>query len=147
MKLNEINVNIVKDTSTAVNLFESKQVDRITINSEFVDKYQKDPSLKKMERPSVTFFRFSQKNPLLANKNARKAISLAFDKQGIATTILNNGSIPANAFVPKGFVKGPDNKDFRSTSHVKVETNVKEAKTLWETAKKKQIYKTLLFQS
>ena len=40
-----------------------------------------------MERPSVTFFRFSQKNPLLANKNARKAISLAFDKQGIATTI------------------------------------------------------------
>ena len=58
---------------------------------------------------------------------------------------LNNGSIPANAFVPKGFVKGPDNKDFRSTSHVKVETNVKEAKTLWETAKKKQIYKTLLF--
>ncbi len=136
VKLNEINVNIVKDTSTAVNLFESKQVDRITINSEFVDKYQKDPSLKKMERPSVTFFRFSQKNPLLANKNARKAISLAFDKQGIATTILNNGSIPANAFVPKGFVKGPDNKDFRSTSHVKVETNVKEAKTLWETAKK-----------
>ncbi|MDA1851941.1 peptide ABC transporter substrate-binding protein [Bacillus cereus] len=129
-------VYIVKDTSTAVNLFESKQVDRITINSEFVDKYQKDPSLKKMERPSVTFFRFSQKNPLLANKNARKAISLAFDKQGIATTILNNGSIPANAFVPKGFVKGPDNKDFRSTSHVKVETNVKEAKTLWETAKK-----------
>ncbi len=41
VKLNEINVNIVKDTSTAVNLFESKQVDRITINSEFVDKYQK----------------------------------------------------------------------------------------------------------
>ncbi|MGQ0515679.1 ABC transporter substrate-binding protein, partial [Bacillus sp. D-CC] len=37
---------------------------------------------------------------MLANKNARKAISLAFDKQGIATTILNNGSIPANAFVP-----------------------------------------------
>ena len=147
MKLNEINVNIVKDTSTAVNLFESKQVDRITINSEFVDKYQKDPSLKKMERPSVTFFRFSQKNPLLANKNARKAISLAFDKQGIATTILNNGSIPANAFVPKGFVKGPDNKDFRSTSHVKVETNVKEAKTLWETAKKETNLQNASLQS
>ncbi len=42
------------------------------------------------------------------------------------------------SFVPKAFVKGPDNKDFRSTSNVKVETNVKEAKTLWETAKKKE---------
>ncbi|HDR4571605.1 peptide ABC transporter substrate-binding protein [Bacillus cytotoxicus] len=136
VKLQEINVNIVKDTSAAVNLFESKQVDRITINSEFVDKYQNDPSLKKMARPSVTFFRFNQKNPLLANKNARKAISLSFDKKGITTTILNNGSIPANAFIPKGFVKGPDNKDFRSTSNVKVETNIKEAKKQWETAKK-----------
>ncbi|EOV9526065.1 peptide ABC transporter substrate-binding protein [Bacillus cytotoxicus] len=136
VKLQEINVNIVKDTSAAVNLFESKQVDRITINSEFVDKYQNDPSLKKMARPSVTFFRLNQKNPLLANKNARKAISLSFDKKGITTTILNNGSIPANAFVPKGFVKGPDNKDFRSTSNVKVETNIKEAKKQWETAKK-----------
>ncbi|ABS21755.1 peptide ABC transporter substrate-binding protein [Bacillus cytotoxicus] len=136
VKLQEINVNIVKDTSAAVNLFESKQVDRITINSEFVDKYQNDPSLKKMARPSVTFFRLNQKNPLLANKNARKAISLSFDKKGITTTILNNGSIPANAFIPKGFVKGPDNKDFRSTSNVKVETNIKEAKKQWETAKK-----------
>ncbi|MDH2880563.1 peptide ABC transporter substrate-binding protein [Bacillus cytotoxicus] len=136
VRLQEINVNIVKDTSAAVNLFESKQVDRITINSEFVDKYQNDPSLKKMARPSVTFFRLNQKNPLLANKNARKAISLSFDKKGITTTILNNGSIPANAFIPKGFVKGPDNKDFRSTSNVKVETNIKEAKKQWETAKK-----------
>ncbi|AWC28368.1 peptide ABC transporter substrate-binding protein [Bacillus cytotoxicus] len=136
VKLQEINVNIVKDTSAAVNLFESKQVDRITINSEFVDKYQNDPSLKKMARPSVTFFRLNQKNPLLANKNARKAISLSFDKKGITTTILNNGSIPANAFIPKGFVKGPDNKDFRSTSNVKVETSIKEAKKQWETAKK-----------
>ncbi|KEK22984.1 peptide ABC transporter substrate-binding protein [Bacillus gaemokensis] len=136
VKLNEINVNIVKDTSTAVNLFEGKQVDRIIINSEFVDKYQKDSSLKKKSRPSVSFFRFNQKNPLLANKNARKAISLAFDKKGVANTILNNGSTPANALIPKGFVKGPDNKDFRSTSNLNVETNIKEAKKLWETAKK-----------
>ncbi|MBY0595263.1 peptide ABC transporter substrate-binding protein [Bacillus bingmayongensis] len=136
VKLNEINVNIVKDTSTAVNLFESKQVDRIIINSEFVDKYQKDPSLKKKARPSMTFFRFNQKHQLLANKNARKAISLAFDKKGVANTILNNGSSPANALIPKGFVKGPDNKDFRSTSNVNLETNVKEAKKLWEAAKK-----------
>ncbi|MBO1578603.1 peptide ABC transporter substrate-binding protein [Bacillus sp. XF8] len=136
VKLNEINVNIVKDTSTAVNLFESKQVDRIIINSEFVDKYQKDPSLKKKARPSMTFFRFNQKHQLLANKNARKAISLAFDKKGVANTILNNGSSPANALIPKGFVKGPNNKDFRSTSNVNLETNVKEAKKLWEAAKK-----------
>ena len=45
----------------------------------------------------------------------------------------------------KGFVKGPDNKDFRSTSHVKVETNVKEAKTLWETAKRNKLTKRFSF--
>ncbi|MGR5908141.1 hypothetical protein ACT7DL_19215 [Bacillus paranthracis] len=74
---------------------------------------------------------------MLANKNARKAISLAFDKQGIANNDFKQWFYTCECIRSKGFVKGPDNKDFRSTSHVKVETNVKEAKTLWETDKKR----------
>ncbi|MGF9966463.1 peptide ABC transporter substrate-binding protein [Bacillus rhizoplanae] len=143
VKLEEINAHIVKDISTAVNLFEAKQVDRATINAEFVDKYKDSDSLKKLARPTTVFLRFNQKNQVLANKNARKAISLAFDKKGVANTILNNGSIPANALIPQGFVKGPDNKDFRSTSNVKIETNVAEAKKLWELAKRELSIQTI----
>ncbi|MGM9986173.1 MAG: peptide ABC transporter substrate-binding protein, partial [Bacillaceae bacterium] len=40
VKIDEINVKLVKDTSTAVNLYESKQVDQIPVSAEFVDKYK-----------------------------------------------------------------------------------------------------------
>ena len=41
----------------------------------------------------------------------------------------------ANYYVPKGFLKGPDKKDFRSTSGEFNKTNVKQAKEYWEKAK------------
>ena len=37
----EINVNIVKETSTGVNLYDSDQADRVILSSEFVDKYKR----------------------------------------------------------------------------------------------------------
>lgn len=41
VKLEEINVNIVKETSTGVNLYDSDQADRVILSSEFVDKYKR----------------------------------------------------------------------------------------------------------
>lgn len=43
-------------------------------------------------------------------KNARLALSTVFDKKGLATSFLNDGSVAANYYVPKGFLKGPDKK-------------------------------------
>ena len=40
VKLDEINFHIVKDTMTAVNLYEAGDLDRVPINSQFVDKYK-----------------------------------------------------------------------------------------------------------
>ncbi len=47
-----------------------------------------------------------KKNPALANKNIRKAISSAYDRDGIGEVILNNGSKGAYGLVPSDFVKG-----------------------------------------
>ncbi|MGG0186204.1 ABC transporter substrate-binding protein, partial [Bacillus rhizoplanae] len=52
--------------------------------------------------------------------------------------ILNDGSKPADYLVPADFVKGPDDKDFRTINgNVKsVSYDPKEAKKLWDEAKK-----------
>ena len=81
------------------------------------------------------FFRFNENVPILKNKNARLALSTVFDKKGLADSFLNDGSVAANYYVPKGFLKGPDKKDFRSTSGEFNKTNVKQAKEYWEKAK------------
>ncbi|PFR85279.1 peptide ABC transporter substrate-binding protein, partial [Bacillus cereus] len=39
VKLDEVNFNIVKDLATSVNLYDTKAIDRVTLRSEFVDKY------------------------------------------------------------------------------------------------------------
>ncbi|TKI78692.1 peptide ABC transporter substrate-binding protein, partial [Bacillus cereus] len=40
VKLDEVNYQIVKEISTAVNLYETDKVDRAVISTEFVDKYK-----------------------------------------------------------------------------------------------------------
>ncbi len=136
VKLEEINFNIVKDTATEVNLYETNAVDRARLSAEFVDKYKSNPEFKTTQDPTLFFMRLNQKNKALANKDIRKAISMAYDKEGIANVLLNNGSIGAYGLVPKDFVSGPDKKDFRETSGKFAKTNVKEAQKLWENGKK-----------
>ena len=43
VKLDEINFDVVKDSGTRVNLYESGQIDRSGLTSEFVDKYKSNP--------------------------------------------------------------------------------------------------------
>lgn len=77
-----------------------------------------------------------KKNPALANKNIRKAISSAYDRDGIGEVILNNGSKGAYGLVPSDFVKGPDKQDFRKENGKLSKVDVKEAKKFWEAGKK-----------
>ncbi|MCD4542072.1 peptide ABC transporter substrate-binding protein, partial [Klebsiella pneumoniae subsp. pneumoniae] len=43
VKIEEINFNIVKNTATDVNLYETNAIDRAALTSEFVDKFRKSP--------------------------------------------------------------------------------------------------------
>ncbi|PFR25728.1 peptide ABC transporter substrate-binding protein [Bacillus cereus] len=135
VKLDEVNYQIVKEISTVVNLYQTDKVDRAVISTEFVDKYKNDKELKQYTDPVMYFFRFNENVPILKNKNARLALSMAFDKKGLATSFLNDGSVPANYYVPNGFLKGPDKKDFRETTTEFNKTDVKQAKEYWEKAK------------
>ncbi|MEH7540817.1 peptide ABC transporter substrate-binding protein [Bacillus thuringiensis] len=136
VKIEEINFNIVKNTSTDVNLYETNSIDRAALTSEFVDKFRQSSEFHTRKEAGVAYLRFNQSNQYLSNKNLRKAISMSFDRDNIAKVILNNGAIGAYGFVGKDFAEGPNKKDFRSENGKLVETNPKEAKKLWGTAKK-----------
>ncbi len=61
---------------------------------------------------------------------------MAIDKEAMVATILNNGSKAANYFVPEGFVKGPNGKDFREENGDLVTFNAEEAKNIGNKRKK-----------
>ncbi|MGM0844723.1 MAG: peptide ABC transporter substrate-binding protein [Bacillota bacterium] len=135
VQLEEINFNIVKDTSTRVNLYETNETDVAVLSEQYVDSYQDDPNFNTRLRTSTFFLRLNQENEVLSNKNARKAIDMAWDKEGLVQVLLNDGSIPAYYLVPDNFVTGPDGDDFRDTNGQLGEFNQEEAANLWNTAK------------
>lgn len=140
VKLDQINVSIVKEQGTMVNLYDSGQVDRTGLTAEFVDKYAASDEFHTSKDMSMYFLRFNQKrlgkNTPLANLKVRQAISLAHDKEALTSVLLNNGSTTAYFLVPSEFVMDEEGKDFRSISGNMNKTNVKKAKKLWEEAKK-----------
>lgn len=137
VKLEEVNFNVVKDTTTAVNLYETNKIDTVRLNSEFVDKYKDDENFNVMGEAAVYFLRLNQKNEVLANVNARKAFDSAYDKEGMVDVILNNGSVPAYYLVPKDFVSGPDGTEYRETAGEAYGSfDADKAKEYWDEAKK-----------
>jgi len=143
VKMDQINVKVVKEISTGVNLFESKEVDFAPITSEFVSQYEKSEDYKTRPDARINFLRFNQKNKALKNKNIRKALALGFERQGITDVILNDGSKPANFIVAKDFTFTPDGEDFRTKYPDLQSYDADAAKKAWDAGLKELGVKTV----
>ena len=131
VKLDNINVYVVKDPSTGTNLYETEKVDRVELSSALVDQYKDDENFQTLKESGLVFLRFNHKHPVLGNKDVRRAINMAIDKQGLTDVILKDGSTPLNGVVPAGFYNSPDNKDYRELNGDFNTGTVKEAQEAW----------------
>ncbi|AYF05917.1 MULTISPECIES: peptide ABC transporter substrate-binding protein [Bacillus] len=136
VKLDEINFQIVKDTMTAVNLYEAGDLDRVPINSQFVDKYKGNKELHMSSEPGIAMLRFNEKNNALANKKVRQSISLALNKEDFVAHFINNGAKSASGLVPAGHIHEETGKDFRKENGDLSPYNLQNAKKIWAEAKK-----------
>src|SRR5699024_306210 len=134
VELEKITYEVVRDTNTAVDLFESGKIDRVELSSDLVDHYVTSDEYATRSKPVIYYLRMNQtRNEALANVNIRRAISRAFDKQALTDELLNNGSIPLNGFIPENFAPLPDSdKGIREMNGDLVEYNVDEAQEYWE---------------
>lgn len=135
VRLETINVDVVKETSTAVNLYQSGEKDLTLLSGEFAMQYADDPELVENLNSSLYYLNFNQerngeKTPL-ANENIRKAIAQGFNKEDLASAILSNGSIPANGLVPAGFAFNEAGEDFRDANGDLLTYDAEAAKEAW----------------
>jgi oligopeptide transport system substrate-binding protein len=129
VKLDEVNVFVVKEDATQLNLYETKKVDIINLSSASVDQYKDDKDFSLIADSEIFFLRFNHKNKILGNENIRRAIDMSWDKQAHVDTILNNGSLALYGLVPKGFSLSPDGKDFRELNGEWNQGKIKEAQS------------------
>ncbi|PSL28392.1 oligopeptide transport system substrate-binding protein [Planomicrobium soli] len=135
VQLEKIDFDVVKEPSTAVNLYTSGEKDRATLSGEFALQYAQDPEVVRELDPSTFYLKFNQerngeKTPL-ANVNIRKAIAMAFNKQDMTDVVLADGSLPANYLVPVEFAFDENQADFREVNGDMMAFNATEAQTLW----------------
>jgi oligopeptide transport system substrate-binding protein len=130
--IEKVEGKIVKELDTAVNLYESGELDVQEIDGEYVDEYKGSP-----EYHTITFFASfymvgNQKEKIFQNLNVRKAIQIGYDRDALCNQILKNGSPPAPGYVPYG-VAGPGKETFReAVGATQPEFDPAEAKTLFE---------------
>lgn len=73
---------------------------------------------------------------VMANLNARKAISMAIDKENFVESILNNGSTVADYFVPQRLSLNESQEDYRDfAGNLSLTHDDEKAKEEWEKAK------------
>jgi oligopeptide transport system substrate-binding protein len=139
VKLDEIKVSVVKEASTSLNLYDDGQVEEIQLSGELAQQKAGDPELHIEKKASARYLELNQreKDSQFNNKDLRKAISYAIDREALANQILADGSVPAKGLVPTDLAHSPkDKKDFSEEAGGDVAYDSKKAKEHWEKAKK-----------
>jgi oligopeptide transport system substrate-binding protein len=130
----KIDTEVITDTATGVNLFESGQLDQFQIDSTYVDRYRGKPEFVQRNEFATAYLVPNLKVPIFQNENARRAIQMGYDRGVINYKILNDGSTPATGFVPVG-IAGPGDQTYREAQGpVQPEYDPQEAKELWQQA-------------
>jgi oligopeptide transport system substrate-binding protein len=139
VKLETINVDVVKEASTGLNLFEAGKADDVTVSGEIAAQMKDNPAYFPAEEARTSYIEMNQKGDnakLWTNVNMRQAFSAAIDRQGLVENVLGDGSIASTGIIPKGTSKNPDTgEDFAEEAGDQNPFDAAKAKELWEKAK------------
>ncbi|MGX4645387.1 peptide ABC transporter substrate-binding protein [Holzapfeliella sp. JNUCC 80] len=137
VKVDKIDVNVVKESSTSLNLFNSNQADDIVLTGELAQQNRNDSQFKAVADARTSYLEYNQRdaNSKFKNENLRKAIGYSIDRTALTNSILGDGSQPSTGLVPKGTMTSPDGKDFSDAASAGVSYDAAKAKEYWEKAK------------
>ncbi|MGM0250810.1 peptide ABC transporter substrate-binding protein [Enterococcus sp. AZ129] len=145
VKLTEAKVSVIKSPTTAVNLFDSNELDVVNkLSGEFIPGYVDNPAFLSIPQ-FVTYFlkmnsvRDGKENPALANNNIRKALAQAFDKESFVKEVLQDQSTATDQVISPGQTIAPDGTDFTKLAAKKnnyLTYDTAKAKEFWEKGKK-----------
>ncbi|MCB5951407.1 peptide ABC transporter substrate-binding protein [Enterococcus sp. BWT-B8] len=146
VQLDKINVDVVKEAPTSLNLFQDGQADDVILNGELAQQMSNDPEFVSQKDGRTTYMELNQRDAdsPYHNENLRKAISYAIDRDALVNKILGDGSVISKGLVPAELSFSPsDNKDFAEENENVLTHDADKAKEYWEKAKKELGIETL----
>ena len=130
VKLDTVEVKIIKEVSTGVNLYYTNLLDFTFLSHEFVDLYRGKPDFTVIKQLSNRYMEYNQTQKFFQNKKIRQAIDYAIDKKALCEKVLRDGSTPAGGLVPPT-IKANERQLFRSLYPVQPKYDPKKARELY----------------
>ena len=113
VKLAGLNYQVIQDSQQALMSYQNGDLDTTLVNGEQVDQVKDDPAFQAIGAGYMWYISPNiQDVKELANVNIRYAITMALNREAIATDVLKDGSAPTFTAVPMDFAAGPDGSDF-----------------------------------
>lgn len=113
IQLSGLNYQVIQDSQQALMSYQTGALDITLVNGEQVDQVKDDPEFVTI---GAGYLWYVAPNvdavPALANLNIRYALTMAINREAIATDVLKDGSAPTYTAVPMDFAAGPDGSDF-----------------------------------
>jgi oligopeptide transport system substrate-binding protein len=138
VKIDKINVQVVKDATTAMNLYEAGKLDDALLDGDQAAQAQSNKDYKGLRQASVSYLNFNTKRiPAFNNVKIRRAVSMSLNRPQFVKKVLDDGSIAASNLTSEGLAKDPSNgKDFtkeisQDATHYTT-YHPAEAKKLWQ---------------
>ncbi|MFV0557347.1 MAG: peptide ABC transporter substrate-binding protein [Enterococcus sp.] len=147
VKLDTINVQVIKEVATGVKLFEDGQLDYTPVSDVFAAQKADDPEEHSVDKALVGYVSANEKREATGNVHLRKALLRAINKEAFTSNVLADGSQPLDGYVPTEIGENPESSaDFRSDSGKLNPYNLKKAKKEWKKAQKELGQKELTLE-
>ncbi|MGX7395572.1 peptide ABC transporter substrate-binding protein [Carnobacterium mobile] len=135
VKMEQIDIEVIKETSTGVNLFENGDVQYTTLANEYAKQYKDSADYQTQLKFLYGYLSYNEKREATGNVHLRKALSLAVNKEAFTKTILNDGSEALNGIIPANYANNPEtHEDFRTENGDFLAYDVEAAQTEWKKA-------------
>jgi len=134
IELEKIVMVMINDSNAALNSFKVGEVDMIGLNGEQVQLMKKENYPVYTYADGSTFYlEYNMDNKYLSNKNLRKAITYAIDKQAFIDSIVKNDSQPAVSFTAPA-INGLNDKFYKEVGSLQPAFDTELAKEYYNKA-------------
>jgi oligopeptide transport system substrate-binding protein len=111
VKLQEIKGDMITDSNTFINLYDTDELDMTGVPSDFLEKYKDSAEFGSAAEATTWYIQYNCEDEYLKNLNIRKGLSFAIDGKSFVDNVLANGSILADGLTPT-LLPGKGGKEF-----------------------------------
>ncbi|MHC5373327.1 peptide ABC transporter substrate-binding protein [Enterococcus sp. LJL120] len=147
--LDTINVSVIKESSTGLNLFNDGQLNDVTLTGELAQQNAGEEAYVVDKSSRTTYIEMNQReaDSPWHNQNLRMALSYAIDREMMVQQVLGNGSVASTSLIPSEMSYNPDTgEDFVVDSKADLEYDLEQAQSYWEAAKSELGIDSLSFE-